>query len=274
MCWEAGKKTKPQHRPAAFPEPARSFSEYPPTVRRDNRIAGNSTRESLRASGVPAQLTTSSTRSPLSMSSKTFCEPDSTPIHTSEQPARLRAPRGFACQQIGASLNFERHGTIKLFNRKRKLLQANGDSIRKCRRRTTNVRPVGFLQQLHFVRDFQRRAQLIGVSKNRFCAPVAAEWTAPAGDQVQREKPVNLFPGIAIQRHIDQVARRQRKCCTSARRFARWLLKLCVALSVQVKLPEYSLLRRTIQRLRNRSSEYSASPSNTHSAPRSRNSAA
>ena len=60
-----------------------------PSSRRDIRIAESSRRGFPLVPSLSRALYTAESRNPLSIASRIFCDPDSTPIHTSAQPADL-----------------------------------------------------------------------------------------------------------------------------------------------------------------------------------------
>ena len=86
-------------------------------------------------------ITTDESFSPLSIASRIVCEPDSTPIQTSAQPAVFRLATVRLAHQIGARLNLERHRRVSLANFLGKLLHPVADSARKHRRQTRCAAP-------------------------------------------------------------------------------------------------------------------------------------
>ena len=52
-------------------------------------------------------------------------------------------------------------------------------------------------------RDFFCRTQLVAVTENRLCAPVATKRAAPARDKVQREVAVSFLPCLAIRSQVN-----------------------------------------------------------------------
>lgn len=80
------------------------------------------------------------------------------------------------------------------------------------------LRAVDFLEVAHFPGDFVGGARVEGIAEDRLGAPIAAERTPTAGDQVQRKRPVSCRPSLPIFSDIDEVARGERKAGKWARR--------------------------------------------------------
>ena len=64
------------------------------------------------ALSVRVAVRAASTAVPLSIASRIFCEPDSTPSHTSSRPGRAQGRGGALGDQVDARLHHERHARV------------------------------------------------------------------------------------------------------------------------------------------------------------------
>ena len=120
-CRAADRRPRRRYRRAASRAPARWSFRFRPRSRRDSRTAGSSRRGCRAGADSRAPPGSARARVPLSIASSTSCEPDSTPIHTSAQPARrsastvarvIRSQRDCILNGICAPSRFDRGGEL------------------------------------------------------------------------------------------------------------------------------------------------------------------
>ena len=138
------------------------------------------------SSQVFAGLAICSTRVPLSIASRIFCEPDSRPSRPHAQPARRRAETVVAVIRSTRDCILKGIAASSFFDFRSEFAHPFLAQSRRCRRRTTDVRHRIRVSELFIsCRDLARRSYGERVAINRLGAPVAAIGAAATGDNVQ-----------------------------------------------------------------------------------------
>src|SRR5579885_2447211 len=132
-------------------------------------------------------------RMPLSMAFRIFCDPDSTPIHTSAQPARRRA-NGFFLHEINTRLNFEWDGSIEAADQVGQLSDPLTLQAENVIGKPEMFRTIEFLQEGHFLDHTLRRTHVECIAIDRLGTPITSKGTPPARCNIEREEAMCGFP--------------------------------------------------------------------------------